>query len=106
MVVYGNIIKTGNIADTLYNNMSSVLLDNLQSVHDLGDVLYFTSSIKGSDTNYRLMKGLSIVSSLQLIHPHKKIKRPMSSRECRLTDEELQLILKTCNTSPSSIVKS
>lgn len=104
MVVHGNIIKVGNIADTLYNHMSSVLLDNLQSVHDLGDVLYFTSKL--DDVGYKAMKGLSIVSSLQLLHPHTKIKRPMNSRECRLTDEELQLILKTCNTSLSSTVKS
>nr|AYJ76506.1 thioredoxin [Acinetobacter phage AJO2] len=103
MLVYGNIIKGGaTVQDSIYRGMSAMFVHGLRSVHDLGDTVYFESDVNAT---HRQLKGLAIMSTLQLIAPYSEIKRP-NSKDTRMTPDEVKAIIAICANPLSSTVQS
>lgn len=103
MLVYGNIVKSkGDTQSSIYSGMSAVLLNGLRTLYDLGDVVYFESDV---DVTQRQLKGLALMSTVQMIRPFSEIKRPSRTHKPLSTDE-VKAIISVCNNPLSSTVKS
>lgn len=103
MVVYGNIVKSkGTVQDSIYQGMSAMFVNGIRAIHDLGGVIYFESDVNAT---HRQLKGLALMSTLQLIAPYSEIQRPKDNTT-RLPHDEVRAIIDVCSNPSSSTVKS